>query len=222
MSQVKSFLSVSFVVFIYQPPAIPPAFPGPCFARFHHQHHHQQKHHPVVYDEGELLDLIKEFCEEHQLIGHRVRRRHKTVPISGRVGVFAGGVEDISDTEELDEDKLESLKKLAVAEFVSDIPKSDEGGYFVTVSRRTGFKRLHLVGGCHVHAEKCQQAFSVSALDGVVFDSACKICKRKLKHIVDESESEESSSDGSSSSTEDSARSDNEVLPTMFSGDNIW
>ena len=27
----------------------------------------------VVYDEGELLDLIKEFCEEHQLIGHRVR-----------------------------------------------------------------------------------------------------------------------------------------------------
>ena len=122
--------------------------------------------------------------------------------------------------EELDEDKLESLKKLAVAEFVSDIPKSDEGGYFVTVSRRTGFKRLHLVGGCHVHAEKCQQAFAVSSLDGVVFDSACKICKRKLKHIVDESESEESSSDASSPSTDDSGGSDNEVPPNMFGGDN--
>ena len=139
----------------------------------------------VVYDEGELLDSINEFCEEHQLIGHRIRRRHKTVPVNCRVGAVHGGVEDISDDEELDEDKLESLKKLAVAEFATEAPEPSEGGYFVTVSRRAGFKRLHLVGGCHVHAEKCQQAFAVSSLDGVVFDSACKICKMKLNLLIE-------------------------------------
>ena len=80
----------------------------------------------------------------------------------------------MSDNEELDEDKLESLKKLAV-EFATKVPESNEGDYFVTVSKRTGFKRLHLVGGCHVYAEKCQQAFAVSSLDGRSTASASRL-----------------------------------------------
>ena len=33
------------------------------------------------YDEGELLDDVKDFADKHELVGHRIRRRHKVVPL---------------------------------------------------------------------------------------------------------------------------------------------
>ena len=38
-------------------------------------------HRGKQYDEGELLDDVKEFADKHELVGHRIRRRHKVVPV---------------------------------------------------------------------------------------------------------------------------------------------
>ena len=43
----------------------------------------------------------------------------------------------------------------AAAPASEDVPVQS---YSVTISRRTGFRRLHVACKCHVHAERCQQA----------------------------------------------------------------
>ena len=76
-----------------------------------------------------------------------------------------------------------------------------------------GYIKLHLVNGCHVHAEKCQQTVILNSLDNALFDAACKVCKSKLKALASDPEDSSSSSGGSSSSTQSSERvSDNEEL----------
>ena len=58
------------------------------------------------------------------------------------------------------------------------------GKYFITVSRRTGFRRLHVTGEFHVKAETCQQVVDVESLEGQTFDAICKFCKQKLKDLT--------------------------------------
>ena len=75
----------------------------------------------------------------------------------------------------------------------------------MTVSRRTGFRRLHIVGGCHVQQSRCQEAYGLSSIEGAQFNAMCEVCKKKLKESIDDdgaSSSGTSRSDGSSTSTE--------------------
>ena len=95
-------------------------------------------HRGKQYDEGELLDDVKEFVDKHELIGHRIRRRHKVVPV--RDSTQSGVVSAMDpDNEEIDEDEVEKRKALA---FVQSSERQDDvevgavgahGKYFVTV-----------------------------------------------------------------------------------------
>eukprot|EP00434_Breviolum_minutum_P013170 symbB.v1.2.011607.t2/scaffold783.1/size170700/1 len=166
-------------------------------------------HRGKQYDEGELLEDVKDFADKHELIGHRIRRRHKVVPLKS---ALQSGVVSVMDpdteSEEIDDVEVEKGKVLA---FVQDAEKQDDGDvissgvqgkYFITVSRRTGFRRLHVVGSCHVKAERCQQVVDVDSLEGQNFDAICKFCKRGLKQLTgDEVEESSSSSTGDSTST---------------------
>ena len=167
----------------------------------------------VVYDESELLDRIKEFSDKHGLIGSRARRRHKVLPLRSRIaGGLFNGTDEASDEELASEEVIEATKEVALCETVGDEDRH-QGLYFVTISRRTGFRRLHLVNGCHVHAEKCQQTVILNSLDNALFDAACKVCKSKLTALASDPEDSSSSSGGSSSSTQSSDRmSDHEEL----------
>ena len=60
------------------------------------------------------------------------------------------GYEEESD----EEDPQQSID----GEHPAPVDVDDDMAYFVTVSRRTGFRRLHVTGKRHVHAERCQQA----------------------------------------------------------------
>ena len=78
------------------------------------------------------------------------------------------GFEEASDAE-AEEDLV-----TAAAPVSEDLPVQP---YFVTISRRTGFRRFHVVGKCHVHAERCQQAEMVESLDRTSFDAICRVAK---------------------------------------------
>ena len=146
-----------------------------------------------AYDESELLDGVREFADKSNLSGQRVRRRHKMLPLHRCEDLRRHGYEEDSE----DDEPAQQVNNSCAGE---DMPPN-ETDYFVTVSRRTGFRRLHVSGRCHVHAEKCQQTESVENLTCTSFDAICRICKRFLKDQVETGSDSSSSSDGSSSST---------------------
>ena len=74
--------------------------------------------------------------------------------------------------------------------------------YFVTVSRRTGLRRLHAHFKCPVRSQRCLDAFDVTSIDETSFDVICRICKRRLQIEEGKHDSDSSSSTGDSSSTE--------------------
>ena len=151
-------------------------------------------------DESELLDEIAQFADEHGLIGHRIRRRHAQ---NFRRG-FEPLVLDEEDTD--NEQKADEIWKadveteLSLEENTSQTSQSNR--YFVTVSRRTGLRRLHAYHRCPVTTQRCLETFDVSSIDDSTFDAMCRICKRRLQADEGQLESEESSSSGDSSSTE--------------------
>ncbi|CAL1141183.1 unnamed protein product [Cladocopium goreaui] len=111
----------------------------------------------VAYDESELLDSVREFAEKSDLSGQRVRRRHKMLPLPKAEDMVRYGYEEESD----EEDPQQPID----GEHPAPVDVDDDMAYFVTVSRRTGFRRLHVTGKCHVHAERCQQAETVESAE---------------------------------------------------------
>ena len=74
--------------------------------------------------------------------------------------------------------------------------------YFITVSRRTGLRRLHAHFKCPVRSLRCLDSFDVAKVDESMFDVMCRICKRRLQVEEGLHESESSSTSGDSSSTD--------------------
>lgn len=163
------------------------------------------------YDETELLEMMKEFADKSELIGHRVRRRHKVLPVPAPDNAGLNyGFEDPSDTEDVVVAEDDHSKEEAYANTIVTGKQSD--GYFITISRRTGFRRIHVTGGCHIQAEKCQQVQEVTKVQEGSFDAMCKFCKRKLQDETgDPARDETSDSDGSSTSTSTSTSDEDEV-----------
>lgn len=164
------------------------------------------------YDEYELLDMVKDFSDKHELVGHRIRRRHRMMPVPAPgAGVLNFGYEDESDTEGIEVHEGPGEKEEALANTVPTT--SVDQGYFVTISRRTGFRRAHVAGGCHIQAEKCQQVESIGRIQEGVFDAMCKFCKKKLQEDTGDPIPDESSdSDGSSTSTSTNTSASNDDL----------
>ena len=75
---------------------------------------------------------------------------------------------------------------------------TQEAPYWVSVSRRTGFRRLHRTGGCNIHPEAVHRAEPVFAIDAHTADKKCQVCWKKepTNEVL-------SSSSGSSSSSSD-------------------
>ena len=161
------------------------------------------------YDEGELLEDVKEFAEKHGLVGHRIRRRHKVVPLkTATLNGVVSWMDPDTDNEGLDEDDVVVDKKLVLAhgtevmDGLETVSAGTREKYFITISRRTGFRRLHMTGACHVKSERCQQVVGVESLEGQTFDAICKFCKQSLKELTgDEIEQSSSSTTGESTST---------------------
>ena len=68
--------------------------------------------------------------------------------------------------------------------------------YWVSISRKTGFRRLHKVGGCSIDPESVFRSEMVRVVNKDTADKKCKLCWKQSAEKVDSD-----SSSGSSSST---------------------
>ena len=98
------------------------------------------------------------------------------------VGVGRVAAEDTADTAEPEPQDDENLP---------------EAPYFITISRKTHFRRLHVSKTCAVRQERCLVTQPVYHLTGDVAVAICKLCKPKLKEGNQVSSSSESSSSSS-------------------------
>ena len=162
--------------------------------------------HPGVYREDEVIEAL---CSEASSSGAnpvRIRKRHSVMnDVTGKycLGGFyptldvseVGDVEVVDDTPEFDE--LDAL-----IDRQPPLPEPKVAKYFITISRRTAFRRLHMAG-CFIKHSHCME---VRYLDEVLveeFDSICRACKKRMLQDSGKEAGELSSSTASSSSTED-------------------
>ena len=84
------------------------------------------------------------------------------------------------------------------------IPHEDEPGeaapFWVSISRRTGFRRLHRHQGCGVDPNTVYKAVEVFKLNSEVADKKCQICFKT--EVSEKPREEEDTSSGSSSSSD--------------------
>eukprot|EP00435_Cladocopium_sp_Y103_P062974 s792_g24.t1 len=72
-----------------------------------------------------------------------------------------------------------------------------EAPYFITISRKSFFRRLHVSKSCAVRQERCLVTQPVYSLSKDVADAVCKLCRPKLK-AENQAPSSSSSTDSSS------------------------
>ena len=144
--------------------------------------------------ELELFEDLKRFCMDRGippvtgLAGHQIWRRNSEGH-SALLTKFPLFVTSMAMNDEAE----------AAAEVSADLDTEvEKGKYWYSVSRRTGFRRLHLVNGCGVLPWTVHEAVFVSSVDEAGADAWCKTCRKRVSEVV----AQESSSSGSSSSTE--------------------
>ena len=73
----------------------------------------------------------------------------------------------------------------AAAEVSADLDTEvEKGKYSCSVSRRTGFRRLHLVNGCGVLPWTVHEAVYVSSVEEAGADARCKTCRKRVTEVV--------------------------------------
>ena len=80
-----------------------------------------------------------------------------------------------------------------------DSKEDPKPAFFVTISRHSGFRRLHKLGCCSTQPWTCYKVEYLSKVGDGAADAVCKTCQRALGKITAE---DGSSTSGSSSSTE--------------------
>ena len=91
----------------------------------------------------------------------------------------------------------------------------EQSKFFVTTSRRTAFRRLHLTG-CFVKPSNCTEVRMLDEVTNEDFDSICRACKRKMLAENGKDVNPESSSTASSSSTGSADGRPQAKLPTCL------
>ena len=61
--------------------------------------------------------------------------------------------------------------------------------YFVSITRGSGFRRLHLAHACAVRQSRCLETMAVHELREGVADAICKLCRPKISGLASSSDS---------------------------------
>eukprot|EP00435_Cladocopium_sp_Y103_P028140 s256_g7.t1 len=160
------------------------------------------------YFEDEAIQRLCDAAESNGANPNRIKKRHSLLSNwSGRHSL--GGVYPTlevldGDIQELDDDDDEanvtlaySVAKLAEKERQSS---SQDTKYFITISRRSALRRLHLTG-CFVKPGRCCEVLHLNEVVKDDFDSFCQACRRKMLSECGREENDDASSTASSSST---------------------
>ena len=143
--------------------------------------------------EADALDSLQAFAEGRGEIGAVVRARHELVrsPKSGGNPRLGGRfpplfLQSLQGPHLVTEDRDEDGGADA-------FPKG-EAQYFVSVSKKTGFRRLHVNHACYVKPFKCQDVLYLDQVTASDFDAICKDCKIRIRAMADDNKAGESSS----------------------------
>ncbi|CAE7380267.1 unnamed protein product, partial [Symbiodinium sp. CCMP2456] len=145
------------------------------------------------YVEADALDALQAFAEQRGEVGAVIRARHELVRPSKTGGnprlggrfpplFFQNMQVPLVVPDELEEDGHPAA-----------FPKGD-ARYFVSVSKKTGFRRLHVNHACYVKPFKCQDVLYLDQVTAADFDAVCKDCKVRIRSMTNEDRAEESSS----------------------------
>jgi hypothetical protein len=167
-----------------------------------------------VYYEDEPIQRLCDAAEKAGANPNRIKKRHSVLSDWGGKHSLGGVYPTLTPLEgDWDDHVNGDGDEMDLAARVADIAQKDTVGdvhtakYFITISRRTCLRRLHL-SGCFVKPDRCCE---VSYLDQVTaddFDSVCQACKKKMVAECGRESGEQSSSTASSTSTASEADRD--------------
>ena len=162
------------------------------------------------YFEDEAIDRLCATAEANGANPRRIRKRHTLMnTLTGKHCL--GGVYptlehrqgDWEDVQDMTDDQMALVHEKAL-QMEADALKESQSGeppkYFVTISRRTRHRRLHL-HGCFVKPSNCCEVRLCQTVTNEDFDSVCRACKKKMLLESGKEAQDESSSTASSSST---------------------
>ena len=144
------------------------------------------------YHEDEALSMLKSYVDGLGTSGSLARRQHDILRrgdgqrhLGLKWPAFSPALEDPdSSAEDLEEAPVFSASK-----------------YFITTSSKTGLRRLHLNGPCHVKHYHCSSVVFVDQVNLEDIDSVCRDCKHRLRREAGQEAVEDSSSQSSESSS---------------------
>ena len=150
----------------------------------------------TVYHEVEALDELKKYVDNHGGSGALARRRHDVFKV-------VDGVKCLGNkwpTVELEETDLSEDEGPGEAEAV----QGSSTKYFISISRKAGYRRLHLNGPCHVKPHHCTKVEYVDRVVLEQIDSICRDCKHRMRDEQGMEPSQDTSSESASTSDSDS------------------
>ena len=122
-----------------------------------------------TYSEEEALLALKEFVDQRGGSGSLARRRHDIQVTAGGVKCLPVFQAPLATTQVDDKDEC------------PEVVPSQPSKYFISASRKTGHRRLHLNGPCHVKPHHCHTVRFMERVDVQDLDSICRDCKHRLK-----------------------------------------
>ena len=159
------------------------------------------------YFEDEAVDRLCKAAEDSGANRNRIRKKHMVC--SSLSGKFClGGTfptlevlpDDWFEIGENEEDELTLAANILDQKTRDEATSKEQSKFFVIISRRTAFRRLHLTG-CFVKPSNCTEVRMLDEVTNEDFDSICRACKRKMLAENGKDVNPESSSTASSSST---------------------
>eukprot|EP00435_Cladocopium_sp_Y103_P019633 s6042_g4.t1 len=167
-----------------------------------------------AYFEDEAIQRLCDAAESSGANPNRIRKRHSLMSMwTGRHCL--GGVyptleileDDWQEPEDIDESDASLLGAVSAIAEKGTSSKPQESKYFITISRRTCLRRLHL-NGCFVKPDRCCEVLFTDSVSSDEFDTICQACKKKMlaecgRDDADLSGSSTASSSSTASEAED-------------------
>lgn len=168
------------------------------------------------YDESELMDDFGHFLKSRgEPTAGQIARHGIWKSVEGEL--LIGGTWPLIDVDVVQTEILEEVTAQTSEPANTQLP--EEGGgddaksnlpFFVSISRHSGFRRLHKFNACGTMPWNCRKVEWLSEVKEGCADAVCKVCKRSIDSSSN-AEPESSSTSGSSSSTKQEADDDGPI-----------
>eukprot|EP00435_Cladocopium_sp_Y103_P020863 s2122_g5.t1 len=160
------------------------------------------------FHEDESIGRLCDYAAEAGANPNRIRKRHTVITVTLAGKHCLGGVyptlqvfQDDWNAEDHGMGEDELAEKVAAHALKETMSSDAPTKYFVTVSRRTALRRLHL-SGCFVRPDRCCEVIQLNEVKSDGFDAICQACRKKMTAECGRDPGDESSATASSSSTE--------------------